>query len=91
MKKASFLLIFILCLIVHILLRHRPETAVDEHSLRETIETLSSFGSRATGSPGYEKAAAFLEQKLQALGLEPQSYFYELPVRRFLGAELTLR
>ncbi|MGA7278988.1 MAG: hypothetical protein WBW79_13700, partial [Desulfocapsaceae bacterium] len=89
MKKDAPFLIFILCLIVHILAPPQARTAVAEHSLRETIETLSSFGSRATGSSGYEKAAAFLEQKLEALGLEPQSYFYELPVRRFLGAELT--
>ena len=88
MKSAPFF-IFILCLIVHILAPPQARTAVDEHSLRETIETLSSFGSRATGSPGYEKAAAFLEQKLEGLGLEPQSYLYELPVRRFLGAELS--
>ncbi|NOR24900.1 MAG: FtsX-like permease family protein [Desulforhopalus sp.] len=88
MKIASFFLILILCLVVHLFSPARAETAVDEHSLRETIETLSSFGSRTTGSPGYEKAAAFVEKKLQTLGLEPQSYFYELPIRRFLGAEL---
>ena len=89
MKKASFFLIFILCLAVHLIAPIQAMTAVDEHSLRETVETLSSFGSRTTGSPGYEQAAVFLEEKLQTLGLEPQKYFYELPVRRFFGAELT--
>ncbi len=89
MKKDSLFLIFIFCLIMHVLTPPQARTAVEEHSLRETIDTLSSFGSRATGSPGYEKAAAFLEEKLESLGLQPQSYFYELPVRRSEGAELS--
>ena len=59
-------------------------------TLRETIAALSSFGSRATGSPGYEKAASYLEERLRGLGLEPTIHEYELPVRRFLGAELTV-
>jgi len=88
MKKAISSLILILCLIVHFFVPAHAFSAVDEESLRETIATLSSFGSRVTGSPGYEKAATFVEQKLQSLGLEPQPYYYELPVRRFLGAEL---
>ncbi len=89
MKKHALFLIFILCLSMHLLVPVQAKSAVDEYSLRETIETLSSFGSRATGSSGYEKAAAFLEQKLDALGLEPQSYYYELPIRRSLSAELS--
>jgi ABC-type lipoprotein release transport system permease subunit len=89
MKRALYFLSFILFLLVHSYVPARADTAVEEHSLRETIETLSSFGSRATGSPGYEKSAVFIENKLQALGLQPQSYFYDLPIRRFLGASLT--
>lgn len=67
-----------------------PGAAADAAALRETIAALSGFDSRATGSPGYEKAAAFIEQKLQELGLDPRTHSYELPVRRFLGAELTV-
>lgn len=88
MKRALFFLSFSLCLVVHFFVPAHAVTAVVGHSLRETIETLSSFGSRSTGSQGYEKAAEFIEQKLQTLGLEPKSYLYELPIRRFLGAEI---
>jgi cell division protein FtsX len=71
----------------------RPMTAaatVDSPLLRETITAMSGFGSRATGSLGYEQGAAFIEKKLQELGFEPQSHEYELPIRRFLGADLTI-
>ncbi|KJR99928.1 MAG: ABC-type antimicrobial peptide transport system, permease component [Desulfobulbaceae bacterium BRH_c16a] len=64
--------------------------AVDAPSVRETIAAMSSFGSRATGSPGYTKAASFIEQQLRDLGLEPQTHEYEIPVREFLGANLTI-
>ncbi len=89
MKRALFLLTLLLYPIVQISVPAHAATAVGQSSLRETIETLSRFGSRTTGSPGYEKAANFLEQQLHALGFEPQSYFYELPIRHFLGAELS--
>ncbi len=88
MKIISLVLIIIFFLSGQFCAPTRAETTVVATSLRETVETLSGFGSRATGSAGYEQAAAYIEQKLQSLGLSPQSYFYELPVRRFLGAEL---
>jgi ABC-type lipoprotein release transport system permease subunit len=92
MKISLFFLSFLLFPVVHLVVpanMQTAEAAVEEQSLRETIETLSSLGSRTTGSPGYEKAAVFIEEKMQALGLEPQTYLYDLPIRRFLGAELT--
>lgn len=67
-----------------------PGRAEGESPLYETIAALSAFGSRATGSPGYEQAAAYLEMRLRDLGLTPQSHEYRLPVRRFLGAELAV-
>ena len=88
MKIISFILTIIFFLSGHFCTPTQAETAVVAPSLREAVETLSSFGSRATGSAGYEQAAAYIEQKLQSFGLTPQSYFYELPVRHFLGAEL---
>jgi len=91
MKKALFLLNFSLCLTICLGVPAHAERIIKERSLRQTIETLSGFGSRATGSPGYEKAAAFIDQKLANLGLDPQSYYYELPRRRFLGAELRVK
>ena len=69
MRQALNIFSFILFLLVHIYVPVQAETAVANSSLRETIETLSSFDSRATGSPGYEKSAAFIEKRLLALGL----------------------
>jgi len=63
---------------------------IDASSIRKTIETLSSFESRTTGSPGYEKAAEYIEQNLQELGLETGSHYYELPVRRSFGATISI-
>jgi len=62
---------------------------IDPSSLQRTIETLSSFESRTTGSPGYKKAADYVEQRLQELGLTTESHYYELPVRRSHGATLS--
>lgn len=68
-----------------------PGRAEDGASpLRDTIAALSGFPSRATASPGYEKAAAYLEERLRGLGLKPLFQEYELPVRRLSGAELTV-
>ncbi len=90
MKKNVFFLGIVFFLVVHFFIPAHADTDAPLNSLRQTIETLSGFGSRTTGSPGYEKAVAFVEQKLQALGFDPQAYFYELPIRRFLGAELRM-
>ncbi len=65
------------------------ETSNTGDSVRTTIEELSRYGSRTTGSRGYEKAAEYIEKKMQSMGLEPASHYYEIPVRRFLGAQLT--
>lgn len=59
-------------------------------NLRATIEKMSSYDSRSTGSKGCERAASYIESRLQELGLEPNEFLYEIPVRRFLGANLTL-
>ncbi len=62
----------------------------DEAAMRRTIETLSGFASRAGGSPGQAKAADFITEELRGLGLDPKNQVFDLPVRRFLGAELTV-
>ncbi len=66
------------------------QAEIDASSIHNTIETLSSFESRTTGSPGYEKAANYIEQRLQDLGLETGSHYYEVPVRRSLGTTLSI-
>jgi hypothetical protein len=62
--------------------------AQPEEDLRRVISSLSSYGTRSTGTEGYLKAVAFIRDELESLGLETGSYLYELPVRRFTGAEL---
>ncbi len=92
MKKALFFLSFFLFPVMQLFSPAHTgmaAAAVEEPSLRETIESLSSFDSRTTGSPGYEQAAAFIEKRLKSIGLEPHSYLYDLPLRRFFGAELS--
>jgi hypothetical protein len=88
MKKTIFALIFIFYPVVHLFAAAPAENPAADQSLRKTIEILSSYGSRSTGTPGYEKAADFIEQAMRSFGLEPQTYLYDLPIRRFLGAEL---
>lgn len=90
MTRALFLLSFTLCLLLHVLSNAQSDRTADEKALHDTIENLSSYGSRSTGSPGYEKSIDYLKRQFQELGLLPQSYFYELPVRRFQGAELKI-
>ena len=87
-------LLHIICSVIFtITLFFIPSSATAEinaESIHQTVTTLSSFESRTTGSAGYEKAAVYIEQRLQNMGLEPKSHYYEVPVRRFLGATLSL-
>ncbi len=90
MTKASLFFTVVLILTGYLSYPALGQATVDQPNLHETISTLSSFGSRVTGSPGYEKAADYISKRMQSLGLLPQEYLYEIPVRRFLGAELTI-
>ncbi|MEE4134475.1 MAG: M28 family peptidase, partial [Desulforhopalus sp.] len=64
--------------------------AVDGKRLRTTVESLSGFPSRLTGSPGYELAAQLIEERLAGLGLAPQSHIFQLPVRIAREVSLTV-
>jgi hypothetical protein len=66
------------------------ESAIMEKSLRATIEELSSYASRSTGTAGYEKAASYIENRFEELGIEAESFYYNLPTRRFLDAQITV-
>ncbi|TKB06323.1 FtsX-like permease family protein [Desulforhopalus sp. IMCC35007] len=83
----------LLCLLSTLTALVPPPVTADESGvrLRNTVTTLSSFDSRSTGSTGYHKSVTYIKNSLESMGLEPQSYYYELPVRRFLGAELTFK
>ncbi len=63
---------------------------IEKEELRDTISILSGFSSRTTGSPGYQNSLEYISTQFEALGLEPKSYLYELPVRKFQNAELTI-
>jgi hypothetical protein len=51
--------------------------------LAQTIRTLASFGDRSTGTPGNEKAAAFIREELERLAIgEVRSQPFAVPVIR---------
>ncbi len=64
--------------------------AIDNAAIRQTIEKLSGFPSRSTGSGGYEQTAEYITEKLEDLGLDTHEYLYEVPIRRFNGASLQI-
>lgn len=64
--------------------------AGQEDRFEATIRQLSSYQSRATGSPGYEQAAEYIEQQFAELGLEPASHFYPVPIRQLKSATITI-
>lgn len=90
MRIPSVILLLLFSLSLNALAPPTLKAAVDEIRMRHTIEVLSSFGSRSTGYPGYKKSVQFIKDELASLGLQPRSYFYDVPVRRFTGAHLTV-
>ncbi len=90
MSNPLRIIFFIVFYIILLFIPLSATADIDVSSIQKTIETLSSFESRTTGSPGYEKAADYIEQRLQELDLAPSSHYYEVPVRRFLGATLKI-
>ena len=57
-------------------------------SLDETISSLAAIDSRATGTTGFNRAADYIEERFAALGLEPSSHQYILPVRKVREASI---
>ncbi len=88
MKTAVLLTALILLSTLHLCSPSQAQSSIDENALRQTIETLSSYGSRTTGSKGYEASGEYIQKQLQSLGLETQTQLFELPIRRFLGASI---
>lgn len=89
--RISSIFIITLFLTLHALAPSPAQAEIDETRLRQNIETLSSFGSRATGSQGYDKSVQFIKARLESIGLEPHSYSYSLPIRRFYGAHIKIK
>ncbi len=69
---------------------HGSDEDNNTYTLRQTIEELSSYTSRSTGSAGYAQATSFIKARLQDIGLTPETFHYQLPVRRFSGTELVI-
>ncbi|MFT5700304.1 MAG: ABC-type lipoprotein release transport system permease subunit [Desulforhopalus sp.] len=90
MRSSSVFLILLLLVTLHAVAPSTTKAEIDETRLRKSIETFSSFESRTTGSNGYRKSVKFIKDELEAIDLVPKSFFYDLPVRRFLGAQIKL-
>ncbi len=58
-------------------------------SLREQITRLSAAAERSTGTSGCSSAAEFIRQQFQALGIDPWTYRFLIPVRQIREASLT--
>ena len=90
MHNTPALKLLLLTLVLIVLLPVSAHSHIDKDRLAEDVTTLSSFSSRSTGSPGYHASVQFIKTKLRSLNLEPQSYLYDLPIRRYLGAQLKI-
>jgi hypothetical protein len=57
----------------------------------DIIGTLASFEDRSTGTPGFEKAAAYIKERFFQLGFDSVgSHRFSVPVRRHDGSSLIL-
>ncbi len=66
-------------------------TSPSSGDLLQTIETLSAFGDRSTGSTGSEAAADFILKQFKALGFkETGTHYFSVPVRVHAKSALTL-
>jgi FtsX-like permease family protein/MacB-like protein/peptidase M28-like protein len=65
-----------------------PSFASELLSLQEQITQLSSTPERTTGSEGCKTAADFIKEQFRAMGIEPESYQFLIPVRKRSGSTL---
>ena len=64
---------------------------IDIQRIDQHVKFFSSLGSRVTGYPGYEKAAEYIFQQFQALGLINVSFeYYDVAVPIDYGATVTI-
>ncbi len=67
-----------------------PALAAPPGELQSIISELSSYPDRSSGTEGSEQAAAYIAHYLEKLGLSPQTYEFQIPVRQVTGASLRL-
>ncbi len=86
----SFLKTSLLALVI-LFLTHTPASYAEQAlSLRDQISQLSAFPERVTGSSGCNKAADFIRNQFEAMGITPEKYRYPIPVRKDQGANLVI-
>ena len=69
----------------------RLESLAPEARLRETIETLSSLGSRVAGYPGADQAALYVQRSFREIGLKDVTFHkYDISIPMEKGGFLQL-
>lgn len=63
---------------------------VESTELEDIITTLSSYDDRSSGSEGSEKAADYISDYLDQLGLSPQNYYFQVPTRKVHHSTLAI-
>jgi len=58
--------------------------------LEEIISELSTYGDRSSGTAGSSRAADYVHDYLEDLGLEPQNYYFQIPTRQVNRASITV-
>ena len=56
----------------------------------EIVSELSSYGDRGSGTEGSARAADFIIDYFSELGLDPQTYFFQIPTRQVHHASITI-
>lgn len=77
-------------LLVCALILPSASRASNPEGLEAIITELSSYTDRSSGAEGNEQAAVYITNYLESLGLAPQTYQFQIPVRQVSGASLSI-
>jgi len=86
--RRGYLPIFACLLLAFVMANSAFAQSVDVAAFQRDFETLSSYPSRAIGSPGYDKAAAYIEQQFNVMAVEWRRH--EFPVMAPVTTSATL-
>lgn len=91
-RRPLHALLLLVIILVPVLLSAQTASSPEAQRIMEHVRTLSSddFGGRAPGTPGNEKAAAYIESAFKAAGLQPagRDGGYRMPFNMTVGAKL---
>ena len=90
MIRTATIRLSLLCLLLSAVTGWVHPAFAGPNNMQRLVRNLSQYDSRNTGSAGAEKAAQFIEGELAELGLEPQSYLYQVPIRKVISSSLTM-